>query len=379
MGKRLRNRLGMVLVLALSVSCFSGCWRAEKEAGAVPETSVFSTGEIVDSGSSESEETQIDHAISMTVEENDFREGSPINYTWNPYVFSQVNLSALDEGADMVFYDWIDAIINGEASVACPSEDMMWDLEFQMSTFFPPFSYLVSDFAFSDGQIVMQFSTDADTRDQILRDFADQLAFLIHLAEVNEEDSQTVRAIKLYRMFSGIVSYDYVALASEEIVDLSAYRAIMQYEGICQSFAPAYAYLCLQVGIDATTTGGMTDGTSGDIVAHDWTLLELNDKYYYADTTFENGMGGGGLMYFGMTSAQRELEGGFIADEYNIGGSNEIWGNDFEVSDEAFAPLWNCVYVISVENSPSGVVILCEDGEGNTFEFSPDAVGILTE
>ena len=376
MGARLRKRLGMVLVLSLSVSCFSACWRAEKEADAVSETSVFSTGEIEDLGSSESEATGHEEDIEATTEVEDFSEGTPINYSWNPYVFSQVNLSALDEGADMVFYDWIDAIINGEASVACPSEDLMWDLEFQMSTFFPPFSCLVSDFAFSDGQIVMQFSTDADTRDQILREFADQLAFLIHLAEVEEEDSQTVRAIKLYRMFSGIVSYDYEAQASEEIVDLSAYRAIMQCEGICQSFAPAYAYLCLQVGIDATTTSGMTDGTAGDFVAHDWTLFRLNDHYYYADTTFENGMGGGGLMYFGMTSAQRELSGGFIADDYNIGGSNEIWGRDFEVSDEAFAPLWNCVYVISVENSPSGVVILCEDGEGNTFEFFPDVVGV---
>lgn len=110
-------------------------------------------------------------------------------------------------------------------------------------------------------------------------------------------------------------------------------------------------------------------------MAHEWTLLRLNDHYYYADTTFENGMGGGGLMYFGMTSAQRELAGGFVAADYNIGSSNEIWGSDFDVSDEAFSPLWNCVYVISVDDGPGGVVILCEDGEGNTFEFFPDAVG----
>lgn len=376
MGVRLRNRLGMVLVLTLSVSWFSGCMRTEKEAEAVSEPSVFSTGEIEDIESSESKATSPEEDVEATGVVGDFSEGTPINYSWNPYVFSQVNLSALDEGADMVFCDWIDAIINGEATVACPSEDMMLDLQLQMSTFFPPFYSLVSEYTYSDGQIVMQFSSDEETRSQILSDFTDQIAFLIHLAAVKEEDSQTVRAIKLYRMFSGIVSYDYEAEASEEIVDVSAYRAIMQNEGICQSFASAYAYLCLQVGIDATTTSGMTDGTAGDFMAHEWTLLRLNDHYYYADTTFENGMGGGGLMYFGMTSAQRELAGGFVAADYNIGSSNEIWGSDFDVSDEAFAPLWNCVYFISLEDGPNGTVILCEDGEGNTFEFFPDVVGV---
>ena len=54
--------------------------------------------------------------------------------------------------------------------------------------------------------------------------------------------------------------------------------------GICQEIAPAYAYLLLQVGVDAGICGSLSkDGDS----AHAWTMVKLNDTWYHADVTWQ--------------------------------------------------------------------------------------------
>ena len=163
-----------------------------------------------------------------------------------------------------------------------------------------------------------------------------------------------------------MITYDYEAVASEEIVDVSCYRALMDLDGICQSFAAAYAYLCLQCGIDAVTVSGMNEAND---TAHEWVLLTLGGKYYYADPTFENGDGGTGLKYFGMTAMQRYNCGYFLPDICNIGGTNVIWGRDIDVTDERYRELWQAVNVLNMAYENGLMKIICEKTDGTEFEF----------
>lgn len=361
-------------VISLCLSCLTGC-QVPGESGIGTEMSSSETAEretiAVDASQSETktQEKVLSNDLTLASEEV-FKTSPSWSFEWSPHVFSSVNSSALDAGDEMVFYDWVDAIIAGDESLSCPDEETMYEISSCMDTFFPPYAQLISEYSYSDGKIIMKYVGDASTRSQLISDFVKQVTHLIEIADIKETDSPTVRAIKLYMMYSSIVKYDYSAVDDDVVTDVSSYRGIMERIGICQSFGSAYAYLCLQAGIDATVTSGMTE----DYLAHTWTLLTLDGQYYYADPTFENGEGGLGLKYFGMTATQRELCGAFIADDYNIGDTNEIWGRDFNVTDDVFAPLWNCVRVISVEEGPDGIVFVCEAGDGSIFDFLPDGL-----
>ncbi|MGI6004979.1 MAG: hypothetical protein ACOX88_06150 [Christensenellales bacterium] len=76
-----------------------------------------------------------------------------------------------------------------------------------------------------------------------------------------------------------------------------------------------------------------------------------------------------GLRYFGMTAQRRELEGGYIADRYNITNTNVLWGRDIDVTDERFAPLWEASFVASLQRRDGALHIQCEQEDGTPFEF----------
>ena len=285
-------------------------------------------------------------------------------YSWNPHVFSQIDREAIGEEAELFFYDLIDAVMAGEATVPCADQALLWDLDLAISMFFPPFYFIVSDSVYQDGEVLLTYRLNDEQREKLLSDFSQQIETLVNYAGLLEEDSQTIRAIKLYRMYSGLISYDYAALDNEIVTDVSCYRGLMELEGICQSFASAYAYLCLQVGVEATSASGMSPE-----VAHEWTILMLDNKYYYADPTFESGDGGYELKYFGMTAEKRELAGEFVADEYNIGNSNDVWGKDIDVTDKTFTPLWEAVYIVEVNQKNGMLTLTCEKADGSVFEY----------
>lgn len=287
----------------------------------------------------------------------------PINYNWDPHVYSDIYRQAYGEDVEQTYYALMDAIVAGDQSISCPDVETMYNVDWIMPSLFPPYYKIVSGLTFEDGKIYINYSTNDEQREQLINQFKEQVKTIIESSGVMEGDSPEMIAIELYHYYSQIISYDYDAMDDESLIDVSSYRAIMELSGICQSFAPAYAYLCLQCGIDAVTTGGLSETE-----AHDWTLLTLDGKYYYSDPTFENGDGGIGLRYFGMTAAQRESQGGYIAKDYNIGGTNVLWGRDIDVTDERFAPLWEA-NIVDIQRKNGSLHIQCERIDGTQFEF----------
>lgn len=353
--------VAVIICMALIIPMFGGCRARESEGRngleETLESTVVLTQQVTD-------ETSVSSTAISTQDTTGQPEEALFEYSWNPHVFSQIDREAIGTEAELFLYDLIDGVIAGEVSVPCADKNFLWDLDLALGTYFPPFYYIVADSVYADGEVLLTYRLDVEQRDKLLSDFSQQIETLVGYAGLLEEDSQTVRAIKLYRMYSGLINYDYAALDSEIVTDVSSYRGLMELEGICQSFAPAYAYLCLQVGVEATTASGMNTES-----AHEWTILTLDDKYYYADPTFESGDGGYGLTYFGMTAVKRELAGEFIADEYNIGNSNDVWGKDIDVTDDAFAPLWEAVYVVEITQNDGILVLSCEKADGSFFDY----------
>ncbi len=288
----------------------------------------------------------------------------PIDYTWESHVYSDIYHQVYGEDVEQTYYALMDAITAGDQSISCPDEETMYNVDWIMPNLFPPYHKLVSGLSFEDGILYINYSTNNEQRQQLINEFKKQVATIIKSSGIMEGDSPEMIAIELYHYYSQIIAYDYDALDDESLTDVSSYRAIMELSGICQSFAPAYAYLCLQCGVDAVSTGGLSDSSQ----AHEWTQLTFDGKYYYADPTFENGEGGIGLRYFGMTAAQRELQGGYIAKDYNIGGTNLLWGRDIDVTDERFSPLWEA-NIADIQRKNGALYIQCESIDGTQFEF----------
>jgi transglutaminase-like putative cysteine protease len=204
-------------------------------------------------------------------------------------------------------------------------------------------------------------SESKEQHEAFISNFVENVSVIIE-NNIMQNDNDLIKAISLYRAFSSSVSYNYDAACSDIIVDVSPYNAIVNHNGICQSFAGAYTYLLLQVGIDANTCTGMTYDSS---IAHEWTILKLDDKYYYADPTFENSETAGyGLKYFGITTTEREAIGHFDPEYYNIGVTNEIWARDYDISDIRFESLRTCLnFEIDHENNS----IICYDEFGSEY------------
>ena len=289
------------------------------------------------------------------------------NFSWNPHVYSDVYRIAHGEKTEQAYYELVDAILTGSERFSCPDAETMYLVFDVARTCFPPVVRLISGYAYDSGEVMLFYATDARQREQMLHAFAERISEIVRTA-VRDNDSPLMAAIALYHHYAGLIAYDTAAADNDVIVDVSCYRALTEFSGICQSFAGAYAYLCLQCDIDAVNVSGM----NAAFEAHEWTMLTLDGRHYYADPTFENGVGGTGLRYFGMTAAERELEGGFVAADYNIGNSNVIFGRDIDVSDERFAPLRDAVSVTYMERGNGALLIHCERLDGSPFLFVAD-------
>lgn len=295
-------------------------------------------------------------------------EPQPISFTWSPFVYSDIYRDLYGEAVERDYAHLVEALTTREERFICESPERFSILENLARSLFPPYAALISGMEFENGKIAVSYVYEEAEHRRQLTAFANQITALVQDA-VMEGDSSAVAAIALYHSYSKKVLYDHEAASNEVMVDVSPYRALTQLEGICQSFAGAYAYLCLQLGIDAVPAGGLNRDVTE---AHEWTLLRLDGEYYYADPTFENGVGSFGLRYFGMTAAQRELEGDFPAADYNIGNTNILWGRDISVTDERFAPLWEAASVIELYRGPGATRVYCRREDGSSFSFLID-------
>lgn len=289
---------------------------------------------------------------------------NPQDFTWQPYVFSDLYREYYGEKMEQDFYKMVAAMMKGEDSFECPNEDTMYTLCMIAQDLFPPYAVLVSsDIYYEDGKAHLTYIVTDKQRKQILAKFDEKVTEIVKSA-VKEGDTKAMAAIALYHTYSSMITYDEEAAADNVIKDVSCYRGLTEFEGICQSFGPAYAYLCLQCGIDAVTVGGMNETE-----AHEWTMINLNRENYYCDPTFEGGMGGNGLRYFGMTAEKRQYEGEYIAEEYTIGYINDLRGRDIDVTDDRFSALWDATNVLNIHRENGKMIIECEREDKSTFEF----------
>lgn len=239
---------------------------------------------------------------------------------------------AYSEAHMQTFRNMMDAFLSYKNEFDIAEGVEWWEVGEFSSYLFPPFGVLVQDVTQKGSKGYIVYQNDEETTGKQIQEFEKKVEWWINSC-TEQDDPDMLKAMKIYQKMSKEVTYDYEALAEDSVKDVSPYRALMESSGICQSFAPAYSYLLMQIGIDACPAGGLSSDNS---TAHEWTLLKLCDKWFFADVTFENTDGGNRLFYFGMTAKRRSEEGDYPIKVMNLGECNRVWGNDMKINDDRF-------------------------------------------
>ena len=289
-----------------------------------------------------------------------------VDFTWKPYVMSGLYANLYGDKFTADFKSMVTAFLNYESTFSCSSKDEAEKMNIVASSCFPLLDMdvfsVTCDESAKHGVLTYVWSKEDHMAG--IQNFKDSITQFITSC-VRKSDDKTTTAMALYMAYSSRITYDYAALGDESNIDLSSYRGLTEYAGICQTFGPAYAYLCLQMGIDAVTAGGL----STEKTAHEWTLVKLDGEYYYMDTTWQNGDGGTGLTYFGLTSKERENAGNFTIAYINIGDTNAIWGNDIAAESDRFDDLHSATYAAF---STDRTKVDCIGADGSQWTFPLD-------
>lgn len=356
----MRKHLAILIIAALIV-VFAGCGtKSEPDTNSSPAVSESET--VYDSTSSESEESEEESDDS-----NDSASAKPLSYTWNPSVYSKAYIEYLGEDTEAMYHEMVSAILNREAGFAC-SMKYYEQLYMIIKTCFPCAEHIVNfgdldvedesvDFADQQGTVSLEYLVSEEEQNSILEEFGARVEELI-CSSVCTGDSDAMAAIAVYHRFCQYLTYDYDAAEDDSQDDVTPYRAIMESTGICQSFAPAYAHLCVQLQIPACSTGGLS---SDDTQAHEWTQLKLDDVYYYADPTWQID---GGLNWFGFTSEYRETHDDYPASMQNIGNLNLYRADEVPVGNDRFDELRNCIYNVEITREGNTLTIHANDEAG---------------
>lgn len=281
-----------------------------------------------------------------------------IYHEWDPYAYGEFYRDTLGEQVQMDYLSLIEAIMAGNEQIEISSEfhEHMFDM---LLTLFPPFDFVVENVNYKDGLLSIEYYDD---REQVLSEFKARVEDILNSC-ICEGDTDIMKAIALYNYLTPRLTYDYAAVGNRD-ADVSGYRGIMEYEGICQSFASAYSYLCLQLGIDATVVIAFSE----DIETHEWSMIKLDGEYYYVDPTFDTGMSS--MMYFGFSKSYRAEKDKYPIEWQDVGAMKIYRGDTFEgVDSSRFDELRVMNYDVTIRRI-NGTMIITGKSSIDNKEYS---------
>lgn len=229
-------------------------------------------------------------------------------YVYNPYALSTAALRYMGSNFADFYISFIDAYLNYDTSVPCPSRryaDMLprileyefplygAELVFDTLTFYDPAS----------GSIRWSYSTGSRAEhDALVESFYAEANEFLGGAATGMGEKEI--AMTVYHNITTRVKYDYDILRAGYVPAYHpSYRAYHEHTGICSAFARTYAQMLTQVGVTAELCA--TD-MRGEIVGHAWVIASINGSNYFFDPTYElSTTAGQGYVYFGMTLATR--------------------------------------------------------------------------
>lgn len=173
----------------------------------------------------------------------------------------------------------------------------------------------------------------------------------------------------------------------------SIYGALVDQEAVCAGYAKLFKYLTLQQGIDTSYITGVAY-VGEDSEAHAWNVVELENEYYYVDSTWGDCYEENGIYnyYYLMQSYDKmssshvlypvyNLEPSKFGTKYNYGIKNNIVFDSYDA--DALKTAWSNMYKegmfqFDVEYTNEQVFIEACNAlitEGDVFSILTDVTG----
>ena len=168
-----------------------------------------------------------------------------------------------------------------------------------------------------------------------IAEFAEQIEGILN-ETLEDADSDLEKALALYAYFRRTYRYDWETYEKQQETYLdytTTLRVFQTGTGICCEVAPAYSYLLMQAGVDATVMNGTN---------HAWSYVRIGGRDYHIDPTFVLSSEEGSLEWFMMTDEQRGKDGferdrSFIVCNY----SQDHPHPDYAADDDTYAEMWD--------------------------------------
>ena len=258
--------IGIILASAILLS---GCNTGKPTQAAVSETepSVTSDTKIVF--------TESEPETSATETKGKFE--------FNPHVHSNHLAKTVDQDKWDALYNLIDALRAGETTFKCASEEAYgWATDLTVLCCLFPAAGLQIDAKSSDGSPAFENGTGKITYRTSVEEwfkrekaFEEQIVDIIN-SNVETDDTDYEKALKLYLYIANNYTYEHEIVDDDNYI----YKTFKRKTGQCINFSSVYAYLLLQVGVDAEGVG--TD----EGMNHAWTYVTINGKGYHIDVTW---------------------------------------------------------------------------------------------
>ena len=297
------------------------------------------------------------------------------HYVFQPKVCSVYLEEVFGKTMCETWFNLVDAVMAGEDSFACPDKETYnWVMGQFRDKCFPPLVELI-DYTYDrskpvkNGVATFEYTLPREEVAQRIADFAAQIEDILNTA-LRDDYSDFEKALALYEYFAENYTYDHETAAYNLGYPnwICCYRVFETGTGICQEFSVAYAYLLMQVGIDATNMSGHR---AWDHASHQWTYVRMNGHNYHIDPTYV--IGDHTLSYFMMNDARREDADGYPREDYVIT-SNYAQDHphlEYTAEDDSFSALWGGELIL-LDHEMQCLVYntVDEDGTGVTRRFS---------
>ncbi|MCR5618393.1 MAG: hypothetical protein K6F83_08895 [Clostridiales bacterium] len=332
------KKIKLTSVILSLIFVMSGCGALKKDQPKDTSSATSDTAPATEAVTSASDTEDTASQVIETVDDDDDEDYFQYRMLVTSPMFEQV----MGEDMTQAYKNFIAAIENGEDHFECSDENTFYWMMGQYAYNCNP---VVADFTqaveFKDGTGYFQYTIPEEEFREKEKEFEELVTDILNEA-LEPEYSDIECALALYSYIAMNYEYDYDKYNEPVITGVTPYRFLTGGKGICQEIGIAYAFLLMQLDIDAAGVGGNNNETG-----HEWTIIRINGKCYNIDATWA--LGSSDLSYFMMTDAQREFEGGFIPEK-----SRKVNNYPYEMdpdyvspyvcNDESFEEIWGTYF-----------------------------------
>jgi len=261
------------------------------------------------------------------------------SYVFQPKVCSVFMEEVFGKTMCEAWGNLVDAVLAGEDTFACSDQHTYDWVMGQFPKHCLPILPELIDYAYDrshsvkNGVASFTWCVSPEEASARIAEFGEQIEEILNTA-LRDDDTDFEKAVALYDYFYQNYQYDWETYeeSREKYVETTPMHLFRTGRGICSEIAPAYSYLLMQAGVEATTMMGPD---------HEWSYVRISGHEYHIDPTYVLDSEES-FAFFMMTDEQRALTG-FPRDDMFI---TSNYAKDhphpaYKADDSTFSVLWD--------------------------------------